>query len=196
LKGAFVGRLVPYKGADMLLEAAAGFLRRGQLELHIVGDGPQRPFLEGLADRLDIRRNVHFHGWVSHVEVPERLRVCDFLALPSVREFGGGVILESMALGVTPIVADYAGPSELVDEKTGIRIPFTDKQSLIDGIRCTIGDIIRAPHVLDTLGAAGRRRVIEKFTWEEKARRIAAVYQAVLDGSNNLPSFDYAMRER
>jgi glycosyltransferase involved in cell wall biosynthesis len=191
LKGAFVGRLVPYKGADMLLEAAADFLQRGQLELHIIGDGPQRPQLEAIVDRLGIREAVHFHGFVLHVEVQKLLRVCDFLALPSVREFGGGVVLEAMALGVTPIVADYAGPSELVDETTGIRIPFTDRQSLIDGIRKTIGEIIRNPHALDTLGAAGRRTVMEKFTWEEKARRIVAIYHAVLDRSNNLPLLDY-----
>ena len=93
LKGAFVGRLVPYKGADMLLEAAAEFLRARQLELDIIGDGPQRQLLEAITDGLGIRESVHFHGWVSHVEVQERLRSCDFLALPSVREFGGGVIL-------------------------------------------------------------------------------------------------------
>ena len=52
LKGAFVGRLVPYKGADMLLEAAADFLRGEQLELHIIGDGPQRPLLEAIVDRF------------------------------------------------------------------------------------------------------------------------------------------------
>jgi glycosyltransferase involved in cell wall biosynthesis len=123
--------------------------------------------------------------------VQERLRLCDFLALPSVREFGGGVVLESMALGVTPIVADYAGPSELVDEKTGIRIAFTDKESLIDGFRGAIGEIVRAPGILDTLGTAGQRKVKEKFTWEEKARRIVTVYDAVLVGSKTLPSLDY-----
>jgi glycosyltransferase involved in cell wall biosynthesis len=191
LQGAFVGRLVPYKGADMLLEAAAEFLRTGQLELHIIGDGPQRPLLEAIADRFGIRANVHFYGRISHVEVQERLRLCDFLALPSVREFGGGVVLESMALGVTPIVADYAGPSELVDEKTGIRIAFADKESLIDGFRRAIGEIVRAPGILDTLGAAGQRKVKEKFTWEEKARRIVTVYDAVLAGSKTLPSLDY-----
>ena len=134
---------------------------------------------------------MHFHGWVSHVEVQERLSGCDFLALPSVREFGGGVILESMALGVPPIVADYAGPSELVDDKTGIRIAFTDRQSLIGGMRRTIGELVRAPGVLDTLGAAGRMKVKEKFTWEEKASRIVPIYDAVLAGSKKLPSLDY-----
>jgi glycosyltransferase involved in cell wall biosynthesis len=175
----------------MLLEATADFLRNGQLNLHIVGDGPERPFLEATIDRLEVRDAVYFHGLVSHAEVPKLLRVCDFMALPSVREFGGGVVLEAMALGVTPIVADYAGPSELVDETTGIRIAFTDKQSLVDGIKQTIGELIRAPHILDTLGPAGRRKVIEKFTWEEKARRIVEIYHAVLAARANLPSLDY-----
>ena len=103
------------------------------------------------------------------------------MALPSVREFGGGVVVESMALGVTPIVADYAGPSELVDEKTGIRVGFDDKQSLIEGFRRTIADIIKSPEILDRLGAAGREKVAEKLTWEAKARQILTIYDAVLE---------------
>ena len=96
-----------------------------------------------------------------------------------------------MALGVTPIVADYAGPSELVDETTGIRIAFTDKQSLVSGFRRTIGKVVRNPNILDALGAAGRNKVKEKFTWEEKAKRIVEIYSAVLAGSKHLPSLDY-----
>ena len=48
LKGAFVGRLVPYKGADMLLNSTAEYLKQGHLELHIIGDGPQRELLEAI----------------------------------------------------------------------------------------------------------------------------------------------------
>jgi glycosyltransferase involved in cell wall biosynthesis len=175
----------------MLLEAAADFLKSGQLELHIIGDGPQRPFLEGIADNLDVRANVRFHGWIQHVSVQERLRICDFLVLPSVREFGGAVVIESMALGVTPVVADYGGPSELVDEETGFRIGFTDKQSLIDGMRRTIREIIRAPEALDRMGAAGRTKVREKLTWEAKAKQIVQIYDAVLAGSTSFHALDY-----
>jgi glycosyltransferase involved in cell wall biosynthesis len=191
LRAAFVGRLVPYKGADMLLEAAAEFLKAGQLELHIIGDGPQRTVLETIVDRLGVGSRVRFHGWIPHTEVQARLRVCDFLALPSIREFGGAVVVESMALGVAPVVADYAGPSELVDEKTGIRVGFHDKNSLIEGMRQAIGNVIRFPETLDKLGAAGREKVREKLTWEAKANQVAAVYDAVLAGTKNLNFLDY-----
>lgn len=191
LKGAFVGRLVPYKGADILLEAAADFLRKGQLELHIIGDGPQRATLETIVAQLEIRNHVHFHGWMPHLKVQETLRACDFLALPSIREFGGGVVVEAMALGVTPIVADYAGPSELVDDKTGIRVAFHDKKDLIKGMRDAFNLVVRSPEILDKLGAAGREKVFEKLTWEAKASQIIAVYDAVLNGTGNFSSLDY-----
>ncbi|MHB8885751.1 MAG: glycosyltransferase [Methylovirgula sp.] len=191
LRGAFVGRLVPYKGADMLLEAAAEFLRKGQLELHIIGDGPQRTLLHEMAEQLGIQRSVRFHGWLAHADVCDKLRACDFMALPSVREFGGGVVVEAMALGVTPIVADYAGPSELVDEHTGIRVAFHDKKSLTEGMRLAIGNIIDAPETLDRLGAAARQKVHDKLTWEAKANQILTVYNAVLSGSKTLSMLGY-----
>ena len=164
----------------MLLEAAVDFLRAGQLEVDIIGDGPQRPLLEKMVDRLDIRGRVRFHGWLPHAQVQEKLRTCDFLAFPSVREFGGGVVVKSMALRVTPIVADYAGPSELVDEETGIRVPFQDKKSLVEGMRLAIARVVRSPQILDSLGAAAHQKVVKELTWEAKASQIIAVYDAVL----------------
>jgi glycosyltransferase involved in cell wall biosynthesis len=191
LKAGFVGRLVPYKGADILLEAGAEFLKEGRLEIHIIGDGPQRALLEAMVDRLGVRNHVVFHGWIPHVEVQEKLRECDFLALPSIREFGGAVVVEAMALGVAPIVADYGGPSELVDDKTGIRLAFHDKQSLVNRMRVVLGEIIRSPETLDKLGAAGREKVREKLTWEAKANQIVAVYNAVLADPRNFHSLGY-----
>ncbi len=180
LRAAFVGRLVPYKGADILLEAAAGFLSDGSLKLDIIGDGPERGALEKLANDLGVSRHIEFHGWVPHPEVQTILVNSDFMALPSVREFGGGVVLEAMALGVTPIVANYAGPSELVDDETGIRVDFSDKPSLIEGMKRAMARVIREPETLDRLGAAGREAVLAKFTWEAKAEQVLKVYGSVL----------------
>ena len=191
LKGGFVGRLVPYKGADILLEAAADFLRDGKLEIDIIGDGPQRPALEALVKELGIQKSVHFHGWTPHRDVQEKLRLCDFMALPSIREFGGGVVVESMALGVALIVADYGGPSELVDERTGIRVAFHDKESLKDGMRRAIGDALQTPKMLDELGVAGLKKVQQKLTWKAKASQVFAVYEAVLRGEKDLRHLDF-----
>jgi glycosyltransferase involved in cell wall biosynthesis len=192
LRIAFVGRLVPYKGLDMLLEATSDFQKSGKLELHIIGDGPERSVVEAMVDSLGIRRSVHFHGWLPHIDVQEKLRTCDLLALPSVREFGGAVVVEAMALGVTPIVADYGGPSELVDDNTGIRVPFRDRASLVEGMRLAIGSLIRSPDKLEIFGEAGRRKVLQKLTWDAKANQICAVYQAVLARSKDLASLSVA----
>jgi glycosyltransferase involved in cell wall biosynthesis len=191
LKVAFVGRLVPYKGADILLESVSDHLSKGQLELHIIGDGPQRALLEEAVDRRCVRSSVRFHGWLPHVEVQETLRMCDIMALPSIREFGGAVVVEAMALGLMPIVADYGGPGELVDEHTGIRVPFSDKASLVEGIRRAFDEVIRSPDKIDRVGAAGRRKVLEKLTWDAKANQILAVYRAVLAGSEDLSALDF-----
>jgi glycosyltransferase involved in cell wall biosynthesis len=180
LVACFVGRLVPYKGADMLLEAAAEFLIKKQLVLHIVGDGPERGSLEELAKRLDLQNLVHFDGLRSHDDVLSKLARCDLLILPSIREFGGGVVIEAMAMGATPIVADYAGPGELVDETTGVKVPFVDRSSLVDGIRVAIGKFIEDPHLLDRFSKAARNKVLASYTWEAKAAQIKRVYSAVL----------------
>jgi glycosyltransferase involved in cell wall biosynthesis len=180
VKAVFVGRLVPYKGADILIRAAQRFLADGRLTLEIAGDGPQRPMLEAMVDAMGLRQRVTFHGWVRHQDVQDIVVDCDFLALPSVREFGGGVVLEAMALGVTPVIADYAGPSELVDDDTGIRVPFTDQASLFAGFEAAIDSLVRSPQRLDALGAAAREKVMRTFTWDAKAARIVALYETLV----------------
>jgi glycosyltransferase involved in cell wall biosynthesis len=182
LQAIFVGRLVSYKGADMLLQAVRKFLIDGKLELHIVGDGPERSSLEQLVRLLKVERSVRFYGWRTQEEVQRRLSTCDFLALPSIREFGGGVVIEAMATGVTPIVADYAGPSELVDDNTGIRVPFEDRDSLVEGFRKAIEDVLASPDRLSKLGLAARQKVVEKLTWDAKASQIDQIYKSIQAG--------------
>lgn len=191
LRGAFVGRLVPYKGADVLLEAARPFLEEGRLKLDIIGDGPQKSLLAEKAKSWGVEERVVLHGWVQHADVGERLRQCDFLALPSVREFGGGVVVEAMSLGLAPIVADYGGPADLVDDTNGFRVPFTDELSLIAGFRSAVAKALTAPDQLDVLGSAARTKATKALTWDAKAAQILAIYQAVLDGVTEFGRFGF-----
>jgi glycosyltransferase involved in cell wall biosynthesis len=191
LHAAFVGRLVPYKGVDMLLEACSDFLRKGKLVLNIIGDGPQKEPLELMARNLGIETHLRFYGWLPNVTLQDTLQASDFLVLPSIREFGGGVVLEAMALGLPSIVANYGGPAELVNDKTGVRVKFSDRPSLVEGLKSGVEKFIRSPQLLETLGEEGSKEVALRFTWDAKARQIFSVYQAVLAGRKDISSLNF-----
>ena len=179
LRACFVGRLVPYKGPDMLLEAAAPLLADGRLTLDIVGDGPMMSELKAFVAEHDLGSAVTFHGWVRHEGVPRILGAAHVLTFPSVREFGGGVVLEAMALGVVPIVVDYGGPGELVTQTTGYKVPIGPRPQIIAALRDRLVGLAAAPETLAPLSATARDAVLENFTWDAKARRILSVYTRV-----------------
>jgi len=188
LRVIFVGRLVPYKGADMLIEAMAPLISQGRLELEVVGDGPEMPALRRLLGELGLGGRVALPGWVLHTELHERMARADIFAFPSVREFGGGVVLEAMAMGLVPVVADYAGPRELVSDATGIRVPLGRRTELVAGFRRALEQLAERPDFVRTTGERARRRVLELFTWDAKARQTCDVYRWVL-GARDKPDF-------
>ena len=187
IRCAFLGRLVPYKGPDMLIEAAEPFLRDGTMVLDILGDGPLMPALKDMVAAKGLTNTVTLHGWIDHKEVQSHLSKSHLLTFPSVREFGGGVVLEAMALGVVPVIADYAGPGELVTEGTGIKVPMGSRAEVITGFRAALARLIAAPEAIPALAAAALQRVEEHFTWDQKARQIGAVYDWVSDPEGPIP---------
>ena len=176
LKAAFVGRLVPYKGADMALEALEPLLKVGKIRFDIYGDGPEKQHLQSLVDDLDLSDYVTIHGFVSHAELQAKLVCADVLVFPSIREFGGGVVLESMALGVVPIVVDYAGPAELVSDEIGYLVPMGNRESIIDDLRLTLDAICADPAQLQKRRKAGIAKVSECYTWTKKAEQSKEIY--------------------
>lgn len=196
LRACFVGRLVPYKGADMLLEAVAPFLKAGSLVLDIVGDGPALAQLRALSQRLGLGEAVDFHGWVQHARVQELMRMSQLFLFPSVREFGGAVVLEAMSIGVVPVVVNYGGPGELVTPESGFRVPVDSRACIVAGFRDTVGRVLAAPGVLAAMSSAARERVARHFTWEAKAAQILKVYEWVLAPGLPRPAFRLGGPER
>lgn len=189
VRGLFVGRLVPYKGADMLLEAAAPLIRAGEFRLDIIGDGPQMSALREIVRTGGIEQGVTFHGWVEHTQVANHLVESDLLTFPSVREFGGAVVLEAMAIGLVPVVIDYGGPGELATGGTGYLIPLGDRAQIVERLRTVLARVVADPSELEVKSQAAIERVQRHFTWDAKAEQIVEVYRWVLGRRPSKPDF-------
>lgn len=180
LKACFVGRLVPYKGADMLIAAAADLLRSGRMTLDIIGDGPMLGQLMDQAKTLDCETGLTFHKWIPHAKVQSILSRSHILSFPSIREFGGGVVLEAMALGVVPVIVDYAGPGELVTAETGFKVPCGNRAEITSAFSKTLDRLADDPASLGTLAQNAQKRVDDYFLWSRKAEQVRQVYDWVL----------------
>lgn len=180
LRVAFVGRLVPYKCPDLLIEAAAPLVREGKVVLDIIGDGPLMPRLKSMVAELGIEQGVCLDGWVQHDLLQDRLVQSDVLGFPSIREFGGGVVLEAMALGLCPVVVDYGGPGELVDESRGRRVPIDIRDRVVKVMRSEVERLADDPAAARALGDSAREFALSSFTWDAKARWIVDLYSGLL----------------
>ena len=180
LKAVFVGRLVPYKCADVVLKAAAPLIRAGKLTLVIIGDGPERGFLEAIIRDEKIGHGVSLAGWLPHGETMKCLESMDLLTFPSIREFGGGVVVEGMAVGVVPIVMNYGGPGEIVTDDTGFRLPLSSADQTVLDLRAVLERLVAEPSNVAKLSFAAQARIADHFTWESKARGSLAIYESLL----------------
>lgn len=185
----YVGRLVPGKSADLLIEAAAPLLREGKLFLDLLGDGPEMPRLRSIVESLQVQHSVSLPGWVPHGEVHKHLAATDCFGFPSIREFGGGAVLEAMAMGAVPIIVDYGGPAELVTERTGFKVPLCPPNALIGQLRAVLERIVADPGQLRPMGLRARERVLRHFTWHAKAAQTFEIYRWVLGDRPEKPDF-------
>ena len=158
--GLFVGRLVSYKGLDVLLRAVAGTA----LHVVIVGEGPLRAQLEAEIQNLGIGDQVRLTAGVSERDLPSFYQAADYLLLPSTTpaEMFGVTMLEAMACGRPVISSSVASGMREVNlhDVTGLQVPPGDHEALRQAmLRLVADDSLR-----QRMGAAGRQRVEERYT--------------------------------
>jgi glycosyltransferase involved in cell wall biosynthesis len=171
----FVGGLVPVKAVDLAMRAAAPILQKGQAHFTIVGDGPERSNLEQLTKSLGIEKVVSFPGWLRHGEVLQRLGEADVLVFPSVREFGGGVVFEALAMGAVPIVADFGGPGDIIHPGIGFKVPLTDEEDVVLQIEKILAKLVNNRELLERLRQEGMRYARECLSWNRKAQIVTEI---------------------
>lgn len=181
LRGAFAGRFVACKGLELLIEAALPLLRSGQLVLDLIGDGPERGRIERRIAEAAVGSAVRLPGWVPHERLQERLAEAALLTFPSIREFGGAAVMEAMLLGLVPVVADYGGPSEIVEDGKGFRVPLARRDGFVAGLREALARACAlSAGELAAMGEAAHRHIGARFTLARKGATTRAVYEWLL----------------
>ncbi len=178
----FVGRLVPYKGADMLLDAISQLPPEIQQRVHltIVGDGVERQNLQQQQQQLQLGDRVTFVGWVAQQETLNYYRRADIFCFPSVREFGGAVVLEAMACGLPCIVVNNGGIGEYVTPENGFSIEPISRQYVVNMLQQHITDLVLDQDLRKRLSTQARLRA-QEFEWGNKAEQIVREYHRLIE---------------
>ena len=184
-----VGRFTAVKRTPLLIEAFAEARERltRPAALVVVGGHPGEWEDEHPAETVERigARDVFLAGWHEHDELPDFMNASDVLALASVREQFGQVIVEGMACELPPIAVERFGPAEIVDDgETGWLVPPDDRDALRDAIVAAIDD----PEERARRAAAARREAQERYSWPALAGRLAATLDDVAAGRTGMPA--------
>jgi glycosyltransferase involved in cell wall biosynthesis len=178
-----VGRLVAFKGFDILVDACAELQKRGvNFACEIVGEGALREELEERMSRQNLRERIHFAGEQSQNYVRAALRDCDVFVLASAPDDRGAsdvfptVIAEAMATGKPVVSTTVAGIPELVaNGETGLLVPPRDARALADAME----QLARDENLRLNFGDAGRLRIEQKFTIEKTIEPLVERFDVV-----------------
>ncbi|MSQ71278.1 MAG: glycosyltransferase family 1 protein [Betaproteobacteria bacterium] len=166
-----VGRLVGLKGLRVIVEALPGLAPH--ICFVIVGEGPERSVLEGLAADRGVASRVHFAGRVLHAALPGVLARADLFLQPTIGEEAFGIsVVEAMACAV-PVLASVSGglPEIVADGVTGRLLLRGNTAAWQGAIAAAEAD----RPALARWGAAGRARVEAEFTWAANAAKLEAL---------------------
>jgi len=166
---AFVGRMHRGKGVGELLEAAATLaLKRPNLRLAYVGDGPELGAIKDKARASNLADRVEFPGACSSAEVARWLAAANLLALPSHAEGCPNVVLEALSCG-RPVVATEVGDiPELVDRSCGLLVPSGNAAALTDALDAALNSVWDA----EAIARRFRR------SWQQVAQEVLAICEA------------------
>jgi glycosyltransferase involved in cell wall biosynthesis len=148
----FLGRFVPEKGLDILLDAAALVHARGQpFKLRIGGDGPLKPALMAQAERLGIASSVQWLGWVEDSNA--FYQGIDILCVPSKRESFGLIVIEAFAHARAVLATRTSGPQSIIEDGVNGVLCGIDPHSMADAL----SKLLTSPARVTSLARTGHK---------------------------------------
>lgn len=181
-----VARLVEKKGLEYSIKAVAKVLEKyPNIKYRIAGDGPLRPSLQTLIERLGLEGNIELLGWQSQDEIQQLYADTHIFILASVtandgdQEGQGLVLQEAQAMGLPVISTLHNGiPEGVLDGQSAFLVPEKDAEALAE--RLTY--LIEHPEIWSAMGQAGREFVEKRFDVDKLNDQLVEIYQQLLSG--------------
>lgn len=195
-----VGRLVPFKGFDVLISACAELHQAGvPFTCEIVGDGPLRDTLQAQIAASGLTEAIKLAGALPQQEVFAKLRSCDIFALAAIVDEAGAsdvfptVILEAMASSRPVVSTSVAGiPEAVAHGLTGLLVPAGDISAFAKGLERLIAD----QWLRVTFGGKGRTRVEQYFQVEATIAPLMALFERLADETAERSSKEIATSDQ
>jgi len=171
----FVGRLAGVKGVPVLFEALQTVVQdHPDLQLRLIGDGPERAKLEATAKDMGLAENLEFCGYQSQAAVAEALATTDVFVLPSFAEGVPVVLMEAMASEVPVVTSRVAGVPELVvDGQSGLLLP----PGAPDALAAALSRLLADPDLRSQMGKMGRAKVVAEFASATEAAKLKQLFE-------------------
>lgn len=173
-----IGSLIPRKGIDQILQAVARATNRQNLQLSIVGTGPEADTLRQMVNDLGLIRNVRFVGQVAASDIPDILANADIFVLASHSEGRPNVVLEAMAAQLPVIATNIDGSNELIAHNEN-GLLFQD--GAIEELTHHLESLSQDAKLRCRLGENARRFILEHdLLWSNTACRYSELYSSLL----------------
>lgn len=182
---ASIGRLEGWKGFSLGVRAFAELQKHcPESEYLIIGEGPERRFLEKQAVRLGCAEKIRFLGRMPRSALLALYGQFDVLVHPSLHEQFGYVVLEAMAAGRPVVCLACGGCGELVSAGGGIAVPVSTPEAVATDLSTALRELAEDPEFRRRVGRRARERASQHWNWDRAGERLEAVYREALQCSS------------
>lgn len=179
----FVGRLVALKGILYMVRAIPLILKEHPNTLFVfIGPGDKNPYVEELSKWRVKNENFLFLGQIDHVSLAKWFSLSDIYVLPSLSESFSLTLLEAMSCGLTVVVSNVGGPSEIIENNVnGLLI----KPGSVKAIAEAVTFLLDNPDIRSNFGNKARKTMEKNYTWHKTALKTSSLYKQAIEASQS-----------
>lgn len=176
-----VGSLIPVKGFGLAIKAFQQFVNKHpDSSLCIIGSGPEEAKLKTTVRNFHLCEKVQFMPAMPREKVLHQMAACDVFIFPSLRDGGGTVVIEAMAVGKPVVCLDTGGPGIHVTEDCGIKIKPDFPSATVSDLANALERLYLDEDLRRRLGKTGRQRAEQLYHWDRLGERLMEIYQPIL----------------